>query len=60
MVEGRLEQLSELHSTNHLVLEKEGFTVEHLVSADVELVEARLSPGSSLIGQTLATDRISP
>ena len=53
LVEGRLEQLSELHSRNHLVLEKEGFTVERLVSADVELIEARLSPGSSLIGQTL-------
>ena len=53
MVEGRLEQLSELHRRNHLVLEKEGFTVERLVSAEVELVEARLSPGSSLIGQTL-------
>ena len=53
LVEGRLEQLSELHSQNHLVLGKEGFTVERLVSADVELVEARLSPGSSLIGQTL-------
>jgi len=53
LVEGRLEQLSELHSKNHLVLEKEGFRVERLVSADVELVEARLSPGSSLIGQTL-------
>jgi len=53
MVEGRLNQLSELHGTNHLVLEKEGFRIERLVSADVELVEAHLSPGSSLIGQTL-------
>jgi len=53
MVEGRLEQLTDLHRTNHLRLEKEGFKVERLVSADVELVEARLSPGSSLVGQTL-------
>ncbi len=53
LVEGRLEQLSDLHGANHLVLVKEGFSVERLVSADVELVEARLSPGSSLIGQTL-------
>ena len=53
MVEGRLEQFTELHSKNHLVMEKEGFTVERLVSAEVELVEARLSPGSGLIGQTL-------
>ncbi len=53
MVEGRLEQLSELRRKDHLVLEKEGFNVERLVSVDVELVEASLSPGSSLIGQTL-------
>lgn len=53
LVEGRLEQLSALHGKNHLVLEKEGFTVERLVSADVELLEARLSPGTRLVGQTL-------
>jgi di/tricarboxylate transporter len=53
LVEGRLEQFLDLHSKNHLVMEEEGFQVERLVSADVELVEARLSPGSSLIGQTL-------
>ncbi len=53
LVEGRLEQFSEIHGHSHLVLDKEGFTVERLVSTDVELVEARLSPGSSLIGQTL-------
>jgi di/tricarboxylate transporter len=53
LVEGRLEQLTELHGTNHLILEKEGFRVERLVSADVELVEARLSSESDLIGQTL-------
>jgi di/tricarboxylate transporter len=53
LVEGRLEQLSDLHSKNHLVLEKDGFEVERLVSAEIDLVEARLSPGSSLIGQTL-------
>ncbi len=53
LVEGRLEQFDELHQANHLVLEEEGFRVERLVSADVEIVEAQLSPGSSLIGQTL-------
>jgi len=53
LVEGRLEQLNELHSKNHLVLDKESFSVQHLISTDVELVEARLSPGSGLIGQTL-------
>jgi di/tricarboxylate transporter len=53
VVEGQLEQLSELHRTNHLVIEKEGFRIERLVSADVKLFEAQLSTGSSLIGQTL-------
>lgn len=53
LVEGRLEQLSALHGKSHLVLEKEGFTVERLVSADVELLETRLSPGARLVGQTL-------
>ncbi|MFC2029023.1 SLC13 family permease, partial [Chloroflexota bacterium] len=53
MVEGRIDQLSELHGRNHLVLEKEGFSIERLVSMNVGLVEVRLSPGSSLIGQTL-------
>ena len=52
LVEGRLEQFMDLHSKNHLVI-KEGFKIERLISAEVELVEARLSSGSSLIGQTL-------
>jgi len=53
LVEGRLEQFLDLHSKNHLVMEERGFQVERLVSAEVELVEGRLSPGSSLVGQTL-------
>ena len=53
LVEGRLEQYSELQTKHQFILENEGFTIERLVSADVELVEARLSPGASLIGQTL-------
>ena len=53
LVGGRLEQLNELHGNHHLVLEKEGFQVERLVSETVEVMEARLSPGSSLVGQTL-------
>jgi len=53
LVEGRLEQFLDLHSKNHLVMEEQGFQVERLVSSDVELVEARLSSGSSLIGRTL-------
>lgn len=54
MVEGRVEQLSDLHNKNQLVLNKESFNIERLVSADFKLAEARLSSGSSLIGQTLS------
>jgi di/tricarboxylate transporter len=54
LVGGRLEQLNELHGNHHLELEKEeGFQVERLVSETVEVMEAHLSPGSSLVGQTL-------
>jgi len=53
LVEGRLEKLGEMQRKNHLVIEDEGFTVERLVSADIELVEARVQPGSILVGQTL-------
>ncbi|MCP4142266.1 MAG: SLC13 family permease [Chloroflexi bacterium] len=53
LVGGRLEQLNELHSNHHLVLEKEGFQIEQLVSGNVEVLEARLSSGSNLVGQTL-------
>jgi di/tricarboxylate transporter len=53
LVGGRLEQLEELHSKNHLVVEKEGFTVERLASGDVELLEARLSAGANFVGNTL-------
>lgn len=53
LVEGRLEQFMNLHNKNHLVMENEAFQVERLVSAEVDLVEVRLSSGSSLIGQTL-------
>jgi di/tricarboxylate transporter len=52
-VGGRLEQLNELHGNHHLELEDEGFQVERLVSESVEVKEAHLSSGSSLVGQTL-------
>ena len=51
--EGSLQQLSELPSANELVLEKDSLRVKRLVSADIDLVEARLSPRSRLIRQTL-------
>jgi di/tricarboxylate transporter len=53
LVGGNPEQFIELRRKDHLIVEKEGFTVERLVSSDVKLVEARLSSGSSLIGHTL-------
>lgn len=53
LVGGRPDQFAKLHHANDFVVKKEGFTIERLVSADVELVEARLSASSSLIGQTL-------
>ncbi|HKJ38418.1 MAG TPA: SLC13 family permease, partial [Anaerolineales bacterium] len=53
LVEGRLEQLTEMQKKNHLIIDSEGFAVEHLVSADIELVEAQIKPASQLVGQTL-------
>jgi len=53
LVGGQLEQLQELHSKDHLVIEKEGFAIEQLLSTDVEVLEARLLSGSHLVGQTL-------
>lgn len=53
LVEGRLEQLTEMQTKENLILENEGFEIERLVSDDVTLHEARLTPSSSLIGQTL-------
>ena len=53
LVEGHLEQFKELHNGNHLRLQGERFSVERLISSEVELVEVRLLAGSSLIGYTL-------
>ncbi len=53
LVEGRIDQLSELHERNHLILENESLPIERLVSSDVELVEIEFPPNSSLIGRTL-------
>jgi len=53
LVEGRLDQLTELHGRQHLVVEDEKIAIERLTSADIELVEVELSPTSSLINRTL-------
>lgn len=53
LVEGRLDQLTDLHDHPHLTLEDEKLAIEKLISADIELVEVKLLPNSTLIGQTL-------
>ena len=53
LVGGRLEQLNELHDHQQLVFEEKGFQVEELVNGSIKVQEAHLSPGSSLVGQTL-------
>jgi len=53
LVEGQLEKFFELHDGNHLRLEDERFSLERLISAEVELVEVRLLVGSPIIGHTL-------
>ncbi|MBE9524738.1 MAG: anion permease, partial [Chloroflexi bacterium] len=53
LVEGQLDQLSELNGKNHLIVDKEGFSIERLVSADVEFLEVRLMHGSHMVGQSL-------
>ena len=53
LVEGRLEQLKEMQDKNHLIVDREGFTVQSLVSADVELTEATVQPNSLLVSKTL-------
>ena len=53
LVEGRLEQLATLGDEKQIVVEEKDFTVEHLISPDVELIEAQLSSGARMVGQTL-------
>jgi di/tricarboxylate transporter len=53
LVEGSLEQLSEMQAKNRLTIDSDGFAVEHLVSADIDLTEATIKPDSPLVGQTL-------
>jgi len=53
LVEGRFDQLADLHGRHQLTLENENLPVEKLVSAEIELVEVKISPKSTLIGQNL-------
>jgi di/tricarboxylate transporter len=53
LVEGKLDQLTELQTREHLVLEYDNLGIERLKSAEIELVQAELSISSGLIGKTL-------
>lgn len=53
LVEGRLDQFTELHQGTSFLVEGEGMTVERLVAGDIELVEITLPKKSPLIGRTL-------
>ena len=53
LLEGRLDQLTEFHDRQHLVIEDEKIAIERLTSAEIELVELELSQESSLINRTL-------
>ncbi len=52
LVEGRLDQLSELRG-QHIIVEEERLPVERLVSTEIDIAEVGISPRSSLTGQTL-------
>jgi di/tricarboxylate transporter len=54
LVEGRLDQLSDLHGRHQLTLESGQLAIEQLVSAEVQLIEGKIPPDSNLIGQNLA------
>ncbi|KPK91700.1 MAG: hypothetical protein AMJ88_12960 [Anaerolineae bacterium SM23_ 63] len=53
LVEGRLDQLSELHGRRHFIIEEEHLPAERLISGEIELVEIKFHPQSPLIGQNL-------
>jgi di/tricarboxylate transporter len=53
LVEGRLDQLSDIRGRNHLILEEDNLSIERLISAEIELVEVTIPPGSTIIGQNL-------
>jgi di/tricarboxylate transporter len=52
LVEGRPDQLTELSNRRHLVIEDDRPAEEMLLSDEIALGEVRLSPDSTLVGQT--------
>jgi di/tricarboxylate transporter len=53
LVEGRLDWLNELRGRRHVVVEPNSLAIRELISSEIGLAEGRLSPTSSLAGQTL-------
>lgn len=53
LVEGTLDQLDELRSRLHLILEGDEVTLERLTSEEITIAEAKVSPSSTLIGFSL-------
>ena len=53
LVEGRLDQLTQLEKKDHPLLEQEPLPIQKIYSAQVKLAEATLQPGCSLIGMTI-------
>jgi len=53
LVEGRLEQLTQLQDRGYLIIEEGQPALEKLISTEIEVAEVSLSPRSPLLGQTL-------
>lgn len=52
-VKGRLEELTDLHDHDYLVLEEENLPIERLVSEETDLVEVSLPDDSPFLGRSL-------
>ncbi len=53
MVQGRPEPLIELRDRQYVVIEENGAAWQELLSNEIDMAEAQLSPRSALVGQTL-------
>ena len=53
LVKGRPDRLAELGNNHILTIEHEHLPLEQLISAEIGIAELRLSPRSSLLGQTI-------
>ena len=53
LVEGHLDRLFEIFGKDHQFLDLRSLPVENIYSAEIKLAEAKITPGSTLIGLTL-------